>query len=64
MCKYDWFKGSYRLSRSGIAFNEAGAGPIFVISFLAKFIYLCFWTPWIAPRLYVSKDAVDLSFNP
>lgn len=43
------------IRRSGIYINDGGRGFIFVFRWSIPFVYICFWTKWIAPRCYVIR---------
>jgi len=45
-----------------IRFNEGGRGLIVVLE--KESLYLCFWTRWIAPRLYIVFPKIKVSFDP
>ena len=55
----------YFSKRWGLSFNEAGRGPIFVIRWKRPIcVYMCFWRKWFAPRLFLSKEKIELSCDP
>ena len=44
--------------------NEGGRGLIYSIRFDPLFVYVCFWTKWIAPRVVIDPGKIDISFDP
>ena len=46
--------------RRGFGLNEGGVGPILVVDRKRGCFYACFWTKWIAPRIYISREQVEI----
>lgn len=44
--------------------NEGGRGLVLCYKRAPFRLYVCFWTPWLAPRLYLDGKRLDLSFDP
>lgn len=44
--------------------NEGGKGFVFSFRLNPFFLYICYWTDWFAPRIFVNKRKFGASYEP